>query len=273
MENSEKSYPSFDFTVTGFEKLRQFIEKTDDIDMKIEFFEEKIQTYDEKYSHYLHPIGIDFWQLLELEHHYWSYVKYLKENANTPKCKQGNIYSDLKWADDFVAASYIKSSFYKQELFDFEIKQILEHLHEIKSTYTQILYLKYVHKEFVIQIGLYPNTYTRQNTGDFVTLLLEQIEKLTDTTELKLGKAMPNHRPTSKTSLKALLYFATMLEKLRTNQTYLNYNQILMNVQKKYKISKYTLPNWLKSRLRYIDKDIRELTEADMIYIWNNHHK
>lgn len=38
MENSEKSYPSFDFTIEGFEQIRAFGNEIDNFEKKIDFF-------------------------------------------------------------------------------------------------------------------------------------------------------------------------------------------------------------------------------------------
>ena len=70
-----------------------------------------------------------------------------------------------------------------------------------------------------------------------------------------------------------MIYFAGMLEKLRQDQTHYNYNGILLHIEDKFKIGKYTLPNWLRPRLRYLNKEIKDLTEADMKNIWNKYQE
>jgi hypothetical protein len=50
MENSGKNYPTFDFTVEGFEKLRTFGNEIDNIEEKVDFYNYQIQRYDEQHS-------------------------------------------------------------------------------------------------------------------------------------------------------------------------------------------------------------------------------
>lgn len=186
MEKSEKNYPTFEFTVPGFEKLRAFGNEINNIEEKINFYNYQIQRYDEQNSPYAGPAGIDFILLLSLERDYWDYITKIREHIKVPKPENGDSFSDQSWAHEFFNTCVIKIYFQKWELFDYDLDRIKEHTKEIGSIENQIFYLRFIFKEFKIQSALYPNIYTKQRTGYFESKLLKRIKELRNELENKI---------------------------------------------------------------------------------------
>ncbi|MFZ5517677.1 MAG: hypothetical protein ACOY90_13605 [Candidatus Zhuqueibacterota bacterium] len=275
MSDSENIYPEFEFTVEGFEKLRKYGNEINGIEDRIDFYKDQIKKYDEQHSKFLEIPGINLRLLVTLEKDYWEYIIGLSGKTKKPKHEDGDSIADEIWINEIFNSSVLKIYFREWELFDYDLNKIKEHSKEIGSIYNQLIYLRYVYKEFRIQSELYGNNYTRQMYGNFKSKILERIKALDKKINEvdKATKKRPQHRPTSQTDLEKLLYFAQMLEKLRNGKTNLNYNGILNNIVQKYDISEYTLVNWLNNHLRYLknDKKIIDLTEEDMRFLWHKH--
>lgn len=193
MKDSNTNWPTFEFNVEGFEQLRTFGNEIDNIEEKVDFYNYQIQRYDEQHSPYAGPAGIDIDLLLSLERDYWNYITKLEENIKTPKRQKGDSFSDQSWAREVFNTCVLKIYFQKWELFDYDIGRIKEHAKEVGSIANQVFYLRFVFKEFKIQTSCYPNSYTKQRTGNFESKVLQRLKYL----EKKLTSKKKDERKTA----------------------------------------------------------------------------
>lgn len=179
--NKENTYPLFEFTVDGFRQLKKYLNEIESIEQKIEFINFYIEKYDDQVTSFF-SLQIDYYLLLKFELDYWVYCYDVIRKIELPKqsINEDSFLSAL-WVDNFINNCVFRIFFHKNELFEFDINKINEYSATLGSITNQIFYFRFVIKEFKIQIALFPNTYTYQQTSDFENNILNKYNSLIKT--------------------------------------------------------------------------------------------
>lgn len=168
--------PLFDF---DFNKIRRYIYELK-IQEKIDYLNHILDQWDQYHSPYQIDANDRLIFLFELERDFWKFIQKMIDEVATPKYEPGDAFSDAEWGEKFLDAGGVLKIFFdeRMELFEFELDRIIAHSKELDSRKNQLIYLKWVFKEFEIQTTLEPHSYLKQQTGGFRRKLLKKIRRV-----------------------------------------------------------------------------------------------
>jgi len=196
----KNNYPSFDFTIEGFEKLRKYSDTITNIEDKIKFLEQQIEKYGREKDKQKKADDIDFSKLLLLERDYWKYIIELNEKLKIKKAleqagQEDSTFSPEKWLEKNKIGYLVKVDFTRDDLFDFDEAKITKVQRDlwkrssnmfISSKYDSLIYQMFVFKEFVVKTTLDPNSLLERQKAGYKEILLGLLKLLKDEVDIGL---------------------------------------------------------------------------------------
>jgi len=110
-----------------------------------------------------------------------------------------------------------------------------------------------------------------QITATAQTKKAETENRKEKTSSAQKTKAKPAHRPTIKITEEGLHKWAGLNQRLKAKEEGLTKTKVKEIIGEEYDCDPYTYFSWLKSRADYVDKEVWDLDENDMEYIWEYH--